>query len=230
MFKAASGLLTHKIWQSVTFCDHEALLSGTMYTTDRVWVFQKFLLFGFAIIFVFYWIISFPQWSILLSKKNRVKYDSTIFISAIIIRIFLPTAYVARREGYVLTRVCPSVCPHLGGSTLARSRWGWGTPARSSLVGTPPQVPLSDLAGGYPWWGVPHLGYPYWTWPVGYPSRGYPCTLARGYPNSGTPPSDLAGGWGVPLLGGTSPQVIDWVLDTPRSVYLLRSRRGTFLL
>ena len=40
----------------------------------------------------------------------------------------LPTAYVVRREGYVLTRVCPSVClSHLGypPSDLAKG----GTPA-----------------------------------------------------------------------------------------------------
>ena len=67
---------------------------------------------------------------------------------------FLPTAYVVRREGYVLTRVCPSVYPHLGGrgGTLARSRWGgrgypsqvwWGR-------GTP--LPVGPGWGG----GLPH--------------------------------------------------------------------------
>ena len=38
-----------------------------------------------------------------------------ILAQDIILFLFLPTAYVVRREGYVLTRVCPSVCPHLGG-------------------------------------------------------------------------------------------------------------------
>ena len=102
----------------------------------------------------------------------------------------LPTAYVVRREGYVLTHVCPAVCPHLGrGGTLARSRWGGGTPARSSQGGTP-------AGGTLP--VVPHLRYP---------------------------TSDLAGGGSVPCReGGTPPRVTDGVLDTPRSVCLLRSR------
>ena len=219
----------------------------------------------------------------------------------------LPTAYVLRREGSVLTCVCPSVCPHLGGYP------SWGVPHL--------RYPLSDLAKGVPCWGVPHLGYP----PVG-PGQGVPlmegctlsggtparevphlryppvgpgqgvslmegCTLSggtparevphlgyppvrpgqEGTPAGGTPPqvpplSDLgvplpwggypAGGystsrthpcwtwlrgypcWGdtPPLLsqtwlgGGTPPRVRDGVLDTPRSVCLLRPRRRTFLL
>ena len=92
------------------------------------------------------------------------------------------------REGYVLTRVCPSihpsVCPHLGGG---------GTPARFS----PPRVP-------------PTSGHP--PPPVG-PGRGYPTSgtpppsdLAGGYPDGGVPhlppPSDLAGG-GYPTSGST---------------------------
>ena len=32
---------------------------------------------------------------------------------AIRVGTLLPTAYVVRREGYVLTRVCPAVCRHL---------------------------------------------------------------------------------------------------------------------
>ena len=39
--------------------------------------------------------------------------DANVFIS--IIGISLPTAYIVRREDYVLTSVCPSVCPHPGG-------------------------------------------------------------------------------------------------------------------
>ena len=91
---------------------------------------------------------------------------STEKVSLTKVRILsLPTAYVVRREGYVLTRVCLSV-----------DTWG-GTPARSSRGGTP---------GGVPQWGVPHLGYP----PVE-PGRGYPD--CGGYLTSGSPPpSDLA--------------------------------------
>ena len=99
--------------------------------------------------------------------------------------------------------------------------------------------------------GVPHLRYPHQTWAGGYPCQGVPhlryhplSDLAGGYPCRGgisprVPPHQT---WlGVPLLGeyptsGTSapspppPQVTDGVLDTPRSVCLLRSRRRTFLL
>ena len=68
--------------------------------------------------------------------------------------------------------------------------WPEGTPAR----GTPPLVPLSDLAG------VPHLGYPCQTWLGGAP--------AGGYPTLGTPPpSDLAGGYPCQGGGGTPPRV-----------------------
>ena len=111
--------------------------------------------------------------------------------------------------------VYPSVCPHL-----------WG-------------VPWPGPAGGVvPWpgpaWGVPHLRYPHQTWPGG-------VTPAGGYPTLGTSLSDLTGGYpslGTPCHtwlegyscggGGTPPQVTDGVLDMPRSVCLLRSRR-TFL-
>ena len=182
---------------------------------------------------------------------------------------FLPTAYVVRREGYVLTRVCPSVCPHLGGgvprpglmgggctpaggvlhlryplSDLARGvpclgyppvRPGWGVP----LLGIPPQTWLGryPCQGGYPCWGVPHLGYP----PVrpGQGSTPARCTPPQVPPigpgRGGTPTRGVtpAGGYcphqtwpgGYPCQGGTR----DGVLDTPRSVCLLRSRRRTFL-
>ena len=129
-----------------------------------------------------------------------------------------------------------SVCPQ--GGTPPGQGWGtppgqgWGTPARSS-------------------WGDP-------TWPGrgGYPSHiQMGGTLARsvsGVPSQvqtgGGTPSNL--GWGVPLPGpeggtpqqrypphrvppwqGVPPQyrAADGVLDTPRSVCLLRSRRRTFL-
>ena len=164
-----------------------------------------------------------------------------------------------RREGYVLTRVCPSVCPHPGGGgTPVRSRWGGGTPARSSW-GVPP-------ARGYPNGGYPTSGTPSWTWlgvpPTrrypdgGYPTLGtplvgpghggYPCQ--EGTPIGGTPPQVLPGwtwpegypdggtslrvppvrpGWGGTPMGGGYPTSV--VLDTPRSVSLLLSRRRTIL-
>ena len=167
---------------------------------------------------------------------------------------YLPTAYVARREGYVLTRVCPSVCPHpVGGEVPQLGPGGGDTPARSRQgvphLGYPPQT----------WLGVPHLGYPPGqVWPeVGYPpvrsdqggtQGGVPwlggtppwvppwSDLTRGYPTSGTPyqtwlgctPMGGAPPWVPPVRpgrGGTHRVV----LDTLRSVCLLRWRRRTFL-
>ena len=122
-----------------------------------------------------------------------------------------------------------------------RSDWGylrWGTPARYPTFnppgqtwpgGTPPRVPpQSDLAGGVPWWRRVWQGYPRWGTPVRVPPRpglmaGY---LRWGTPHRGTP--HLAG---VPphldLAGAGVPHRV--VLNTPRSVCLLRSRRRTFL-
>ena len=164
--------------------------------------------------------------------------------------LFLPTAYVVRREGYVLTRVCLSVHTGGGGGTPARSRREGGTPARSSR-GVPPArgyptsgtphlryPPGSDLAGGYPDGGIPHLRYtplpvrPDWGVPrqvEGTPPQVPPHQTWLGVPQWGRvphlryPPSDLGG---TPMGLGTPPRV---VLDTPRSVCLLRSRRRTFL-
>ena len=56
------------------------------------------------------------------------------------------------REGYVLTRVCPSVCQ--------------STPSGGG--GYPSQVQLGE--GGYPCRGVPHLRYP-----LVRPGQGVPC-------------------------------------------------------
>ena len=135
----------------------------------------------------------------------------------------------------------PRVPPHrtwLGGTPMEGYPTS-GTPRTDLAGGTPIGVPhWSDLAGGYhdgctPLW-LPHI------------------SLARGYPTSGTPPSDLARGTlmegvphlgyspvrpgrGVPhlgpLTGGGYPnsyRITDGVLDTPRSVCLLRSRRRLF--
>ena len=80
------------------------------------------------------------------------------------------------REGYVLTRVCPSVCPHLrGGGYPSQVQVGGGTPARSSW--------------GYPDWGTPLWVPPCQTWQGGTPMGGYP--------TSGTPPP-VRIGRGVP--------------------------------
>ena len=153
----------------------------------------------------------------------------------------LPTTYVVRREGYVLTRVCPSVCPHPGGGgTLARSSEGYptsGTPSQTLLgvpqpggyptSGTPIRpgqgyptlgtTPPSDLAGG-----IPHLWYhPPSDLAGGNPNGGYPTLgtpqldLAGGYPDRGYPTSGtpIRPGRGVPRPGGYPTSV---VFDTPR--------------
>ena len=112
----------------------------------------------------------------------------------------------------------------------------------SHLGGYPGQVQM----GGYPCRGVPTLGTPLGAG-QGVPCQGYPtlgtphqtwlgCTLSGGYPTLGTSLLDLAGGTlpegtllGVPYWGVPPPRVTDGVLDTPRSVCLLRPRRRTFL-
>ena len=137
----------------------------------------------------------------------------------------LPTAYVVRREGYVLTRVCPSVCPHPG-----------GYPSQVKVGGYPSQVqPGGTPTGGYPPSDLAplHLGYPScWTWLGGTPIQGYPTLGPPIRPVQGVPQ------WGCTLRPQVPPPVGPdrgggyltlVVLDTPRSVCLLRSRRRTFL-
>ena len=125
----------------------------------------------------------------------------------------------------------------MGGGYPSQVQMG-GTPARSSQGSTPPRVPpQSDLARGYPFWGYPTLDTlirPGGGTPAGVPHIKYPhqtllAIRPRGYPTSGIAPhpqSDLAGGGGG---AGAPPRVTDGVLDTPRSVCLLRSCRRIFL-
>ena len=112
----------------------------------------------------------------------------------------------------------PSLISHLSqvqpGGTRARSSLGGGGPTQArSSEGVRP-LPGGTPAGGYPTSATPIK-----------PDWGYPC---GGYPTLVHPPSDLAR---VPPQGGegTPPRLTDGVLDTPRSVCLLRSRRRTFL-
>ena len=109
----------------------------------------------------------------------------------------------------------------LMGGTLTRSGLGGGTPTRSSHRGVPPSSlgwgwcphPALDREVPWPgpdrgtlvrsrWRGTPAWGYPITPWMGG--------TLARSRWGAGTP--------GFPHQG---------VLDTPRSVCLLHSRRRT---
>ena len=108
----------------------------------------------------------------------------------------------------------------------------WGVPWPGPGV-YPSQV---QLGGGYPCGGVPHLGYPPLDLAGRLPHLAYPPSdLAGGYPDGGTPPQVHPPHWtwpgGTSTGGGypTSYRITDGVLDTPRSVCLLRSRRRTFL-
>ena len=160
---------------------------------------------------------------------------------------FLPTAYVVRREGYVLTRVCLSVQrgggvaqpgpdrrvpqPGTDGGTLARSRWGQGgTPVRSGWGVPQPGPDGGTLARSGQ--GVPKVGYPPSQVRMEVPEVGYPPPgqVRRGSTQGGVPPSR----YGVPSgRDGVHPppqyRTADGILDTPRSVCLLRPRRRTFL-
>ena len=132
--------------------------------------------------------------------------------------LFLPTAYVVRREGYVLTRLCLSTPG--GGGFPGQVQMGVpcrGYPARGTPTSGTPSPCQTWLVSTLP--GVPHLGYP--LPPVG-PDWWVPC---QGYPTWGTLPPHPIG----PGQGGTPPRVIDGVLDTPWSVCLLHSRIRTFL-
>ena len=149
----------------------------------------------------------------------------------------LPPAYVVRWEGTVFTGVClltfsgggggdlpsrqgrvpPSQVWMEGGGTYL-PRWGEGT----YLAGRGGYLP-SQVGGTYLGMGYPHLGN-------GVPSclgRGYLPTW--GYPQQGVPPSSGQipglGGGGFPLPEQHSVYLLRW-----RAVYLLRSRRRTFLL
>ena len=116
---------------------------------------------------------------------------------------------------------CLSVCPHLGGVP-------WPGPDGG---GVPQPGPAW---GGTPYEGYPDGGTPPRVHPAVRPGQGDtppwvpplpPLDLAGRYPTSGTPHRTWPGGY--PNGGGTPPRV---VLDTPRSVCLLRSRRRTFLV
>ena len=117
---------------------------------------------------------------------------------------FLPPAYVVRREGNVLTRVCPSICLSTGG----------GVPISHNALQHFPECHAADTGGGYPArssWGVPCSGV---TLPgpargstLPGPARG--STLpgpARGTLPGGVPCQVQLGGWGTlpgPARGGT---------------------------
>ena len=95
---------------------------------------------------------------------------------------FLPPAYVVRREGNVLTRVCPSICLSTGG----------GVPISHNALQHFPECHGAAGGGGYPARS---------SWGEGYPGGG--STLAGGYPPRGVPwPGGYPGQGGVPWPGG----------------------------
>ena len=110
---------------------------------------------------------------------------------------FLPTAYVVRREGNVLTRVCPSIHPSICLSIPRGVPWPGPAGARG---GDPSQVQLGGYpARGYPPWvhplldlarGTPMGMYPSWVSPI-IPGWGVP---QQGYPDGGTPTGDPTSG------------------------------------
>ena len=124
-----------------------------------------------------------------------------------------------------------------GYSTSGTPCQTWGVPLPG---GTPPWVTLSQTwLGGTPPRVAPHqiwLGdtpaqgesLPGGTPAGGTPPQVPPSDLARGVPHLEYPSPPIRPGWGVPLLGGTPLQETDGVLDTPRSVCLLRSHRRTY--
>ena len=120
---------------------------------------------------------------------------------------FLPTAYVVRREGYVLTRVCPSVHTWGGGTQPGPGPgrgvpcWGGGT--QPGLNGSGDTWPGPDWGGT---WTGPDWGGGTWTGPD-----------EGGVPRPG------------PDGGGYPGRTTEGVLATRRSVCLLHSRRRTFL-
>ena len=138
-------------------------------------------------------------------------------------------------EGAPLPGVYPTFCPlpirpgwvvplwggpHLG---YPPSDLAGGTPARGYL----PQVPSCQTWLGVPLPGVPHLGYPS---PSDLGGGGVPPVRpGQGGNPPWVPPCQTWPG-GYPCRGSTPPQVTDAVLDTPRSVCLLHSRRRTLLL
>ena len=152
--------------------------------------------------------------------------------------IYLPTAYVVRREGNVLTRVCPSIHPSI---CLSTPKGGGGGGGKLNSLKSPcmrPCLASFTISSIQSRWGVPDQGgwgYPDWGGTLtqgGTPPQVPPVRPGCGYLMGGTPPqvppSDLDGEY--PAWGGTPLWLTDGVLDKRQSVCLLRSRRRTFLL
>ena len=120
---------------------------------------------------------------------------------------FLPPAYVVRREGNVLTRVCPSICLSTGGVPISHNALQHfpechgadteGVPCQVQLGGGYPARRGGTLPGGYPG-GVPPRpgqdgGYPYRVPPRPGQDGGYPAR--RGTQLGQQKEYSLHGGW-----------------------------------
>ena len=108
---------------------------------------------------------------------------------------FLPPAYVVRREGNVLTRVCPSI-------HLSVHRGGYPYPIMLCNISQNAMGQRGGYLTGYPPGGVPDR-----VPPGGVPDRVPPGGYLTGYPRGGT--------WGY-LGGGT------WSGTPPGGWYLTR--------
>ena len=131
-----------------------------------------------------------------------------------------------------------SVCLSTPGGVPETGPGGRGTSARSTQGGgTQAQVPPVRPGQGVPQWGYTTLGTPIRPGQGGTLNRVPPSELAWGYPDggyptSGSPPCRTWLGEGVTLTGEGVPHLVQdntWSTDTPLSVWLLLSRRRTFL-
>ena len=151
-------------------------------------------------LFPFYKFQAYEEWPSYVFHKYLVILSALVFVA---LNNVITARVRSTREGNVLTRVCPSVCPQ-GGYPYPIMLCNISQNAMGQLGGVPCQVqlggyPARSSPGGYPGWGVP--------WPGGYPGRGGTLaggTLAGGVP---WPGGTLAGGvpWpgGYPGQGGT---------------------------
>ena len=95
----------------------------------------------------------------------ELMFSTDVFKTVFVKNLLLPPAYVVRREGNVLTRVCPSVCP----------QGGYPYPiilcniTQNSMGQTPREVPSWVQLGGARTGGYPARGYPGRVPPAGYP-------------------------------------------------------------
>ena len=156
----------------------------------------------------------------MLKRELRLNHERMKTISMCVLiseNRFIADHVRSTREGYIFTyRIHSTMGGYVLTGVCLLTPWGGGYPSQVQLGGgCPSQVHIGVPKMGYPWqgWGTPQSGqdggggdYPRWAQPAqdwGVPDMGYP----------------LAG------MGYNPPKRTADVLDTPRSVCLLRSRR-----